>query len=230
MSIQADFWYLQSVNLEQVFCEIANPDVKHHAEPKVYKRGEFIYFPNDTSNKVYYIEKGRVKIGAYSDEGKEIIKTVLQKGEVFGELAIVGEGKRNEFAQAMEEVMLCVMSVDSVKELMQTSQNFSLQITQIIGNKLIRTQRRLESLVFKDARSRIIEFLRDLAVEKGQRVGYEMLVRKFFTHQEIANLTGTSRQTVTTILNELREKNYIYFDRKKLLVRDVKQLEGLLEI
>lgn len=229
MNTQADFWYLERVNLSQVFCEMANPTVKGHAEPKVYKRGEFVYFPNDTSNKVYYIEQGRVKIGAYSDEGKEIIKTVLQKGEVFGELAVVGEKKRAEFAQAMEQVMVCVMSVNSVKELMQSSQNFSLQITQIIGNKLIRTQRRLESLVFKDARSRIIEFLRDLAIEKGQRVGYEMLVRKFFTHQEIANLTGTSRQTVTTILNELREDNYIYFDRKKLLVRDVKQLEGLLE-
>ena len=82
-------------------------------------------------------------------------------------------------------------------------------------------EKRLESLVFKDSRSRIVEFLVDLNSEKGERVGYEWVVRGFITHQEIANLTATSRQTVTTVLNELKTKNIITFNRKRLLIRDV---------
>ena len=78
----------------------------------------------------------------------------------------------------------------------------------IMGSRMLEMEQRLESLVFKDSRTRIIEFLKDLADKKGQRVGYEILVRKFMTHQDIANLTATSRQTVTTVLNELRNKNY----------------------
>ena len=82
-------------------------------------------------------------------------------------------------------------------------------------------EKRLESLVFKDSRSRIIEYLVDLNNEKGQRVGYEWVVRNFITHQEIANLTATSRQTVTTVLNELKTKNILTFNRKRLLIRDL---------
>lgn len=85
-------------------------------------------------------------------------------------------------------------------------------------------EKRLESMVFKDSRSRIIEFLVDLNSERGQRVGYEWVVRNFMTHQEIANLTATSRQTVTTVLNELKSKNIITFNRKRLLIRDINLL------
>ncbi|MGB1206187.1 MAG: Crp/Fnr family transcriptional regulator [Chitinophagales bacterium] len=226
MNKNADLWYLEGAKLQVFFCPIAISEMADHPAPKTIKRGEFIYFPNDNSNKIYFIEKGRIKIGAYSDDGREIIKAILQKNEIFGELGLIGEQKRNEFAQAMEETTLCVLPIEITRALMEKNKEFSIQITQIIGNKLLRTQRRLESLVFKDARSRVIEFLHDLGSEYGKRIGYEMLVRKFYTHQEIASITGTSRQTVTTILNELRKKNYIYFDRKKLLIRDMKQLKA----
>jgi len=85
---------------------------------------------------------------------------------------------------------------------------------------------RLESLVFKDSRSRIVEFLTNLVAKKGQRVGYEWVIRNFITHQEIANLTATSRQTVTTVLNDLRTKNLLTFNRKRLLVRDLEALKA----
>jgi len=83
---------------------------------------------------------------------------------------------------------------------------------------------RLENLVFKDSRSRIIDFLLELSDKRGERVGYETVVRKFLTHQEIANLTATSRQTVTTVLNDLRSKGLIKFDRRRLLIRDKDKL------
>ena len=86
------------------------------------------------------------------------------------------------------------------------------------------TEKRLESMVFKNSRTRIVEFLHSLGKEQGQRVGYETLVRNFFTHQEIADLTGTSRQTVTTTLNELRNQNIITFNRRRLLIRDLSDL------
>lgn len=229
MNNKSDLWYLENVDLHSLFCPVAMSELKNPPEPKVYQKGEFIYFPDDKTTKVYFVEGGRIKIGSYSGEGKEIIKAILHIGEVFGEMGLIGQETYNEFAQAMEETTVCMMDIGGMHELMRQNKDFSLQITQIIGNKLVKTQRRLESLIFKDARSRIIEFLRDLAIQKGQRVGYEMVVRQFFTHQEIANLTGTSRQTVTTILNELRSDNMIYFDRRKLLVRDVDKLSELIQ-
>jgi CRP-like cAMP-binding protein len=224
MNQNSDIWYLENVNLYNLLCPTKEgPDAKKRGRTQ-FKKGEFIYFPNDASDKIYFIDEGRVKIGTYSDDGKEIIKAILQRGEVFGELAIVGEERRQNFAQAMDDVLLCERSVEESKALMMLEKDFSLHITKLIGEKLIRTERRLESLIFKDARTRIVEFLYDLAKDRGERVGYEVVVRNFFTHKEIANLTGTSRQTVTTVLNELRDENKIYFDRKRLLVRDMDKL------
>jgi CRP-like cAMP-binding protein len=94
----------------------------------------------------------------------------------------------------------------------------------MIGNRLSNTERRLESLVFKDARSRIIDFLRSNAETRGRKVGYETFFKHNLTQQDIANFTGTSRQTVTSVLNDLRKSNLIYFNRTGILIRDMSKL------
>jgi CRP-like cAMP-binding protein len=124
----------------------------------------------------------------------------------------------------MEETMACIMTVEEMKSMMREHNGLSLFLMKVMGSRVLEMEQRLESLVFKDSRTRIIEFLKNLAAKKGQRVGYEMLVRKFLTHQEIANLTATSRQTVTTVLNELRNKNILIFNRRRLLIRDMDKL------
>jgi CRP-like cAMP-binding protein len=94
----------------------------------------------------------------------------------------------------------------------------------VFGSRQLEMERRLESLVFRDSRSRIVEFLVQLVETKGERVGYEWVFRKFITHQEIANLTATSRQTVTTTLNDLRAMKLLTFNRSRMLVRDLEEL------
>lgn len=219
------FWYLENVDVTGIFCpkKIGRGDLEKHTH-RTYKRGEYIYLPEEHADRIYFLTDGRVKIGTYGDSGKEITKAILSKGEVFGELSLVGEDKRRDFAYAMEETLLCVLSVDEMKSLMREHNGLSLFLMKIMGSRMLEMENRLESLVFKDSRTRIIEFLHDLGQKKGQRVGYETLVRKFMTHQEIANLTATSRQTVTTVLNELRNKNVLTFNRRRLLIRDMEQL------
>jgi CRP-like cAMP-binding protein len=220
------FWYLENIDLFGLLCpnKLGESDVMTH-QSKTYKKGTNIYLPEDDSDKLFLINEGRIKIGVFGAGGKEIIKAIIGKGEVFGELAIVGETKRRDFALAMEDTSVCIITLNEVKELMVENSNLQLFLMKTIGNRILKVEKRLESLVFKDSRSRIVEYLLELAQTRGQRVGYEMLVRKFNTHQEIANLTATSRQTVTTILNELRSRNLITFDRKRLLIRDLELLE-----
>jgi CRP-like cAMP-binding protein len=218
-------WYLENIDLKGIFCpnkiKGGKMDAMTHKE---FKKGEYIYLPDEHADRIYFISEGRVKIGNYGDSGKEITKAILTPGEVFGELSLIGEDKRRDFAQAMENTEACVMTVDEVKGMMREYNPLSLFMMKIMGSRILDMEQRLESLVFKDSRTRIIEFLKNLAEKKGQRVGYEMLVRKFMTHQEIANLTATSRQTVTTVLNELRNKNILTFNRRRLLIRDMEKL------
>ncbi|MEM1218778.1 MAG: Crp/Fnr family transcriptional regulator, partial [Bacteroidota bacterium] len=191
-----------------------------HSE-KQYEKGEYIYLPEEQADRIYFIFSGRVKIGTYSEAGKEITKVILGRGEVFGEMSIIGEEKRRDFAIAMEDTLVCAIPASEMQNMMKEHGSLNLFIMRVMGARMLEMEQRLESLVFKDSRTRIIEFIRNLALKRGQRVGYEMLVRKFLTHQEIANLTATSRQTVTTVLNELRSKNVLTFNRKRLLIRDM---------
>jgi CRP/FNR family cyclic AMP-dependent transcriptional regulator len=191
---------------------------------KVFKKGEYIFLPEELADKIFFLTEGSVKIGSYSDSGKEITKAILGKGEVFGESSLIGEEKRRDFAIALEETTICAVTLDEMKSLMRDHSALSLFLLRIMGSRMLEMEQRLESLVFKDSRSRVVEFLVQLGQRKGKRVGFETLVPRFMTHQEIANLTATSRQTVTTILNELRNKNILTFNRRRLLIRDMEQL------
>ncbi len=219
-------WYLENIDVTGIFCPQKLGGAKDTHVQKNFKKGDYIYVQEEHADKIFFLMEGRVKIGNFSGDGKEITKAILAKGEVFGELSLVGENKRREFAFAMEDTVVCVISVEEMSGLMKEYSGLSMFLMRIMGNRALQMEQRLESLVFKDSRTRIIEFLTDLADKRGQRVGYEMLVRKFITHQEIANLTATSRQTVTTVLNELRNKNIITFNRRRLLIRDMEKLSA----
>ena len=225
------FWYFENIDITQILCptKLTKEEMDRHIH-KIYKKGEYIYLPEEFSDRIFFITEGRVKIGSYGESGKEITKAILSKGEVFGELALVGEDKRRDFAYVMEEATVCAIGTHEMKSLLRDRNDLTIFIMKIMGSRMLELEQRLESLVFKDSRTRIVEYLFDLASKKGQRIGYEILVRKFLTHQEIANLTATSRQTVNTVLNELREKNIITFDRRRMLVRDMDKLKKEMEM
>lgn len=220
-------WFLENIDVTVLFCPQKNNKaggMERHIH-KTYKKGEYIYLPEEMSDRIFFLTDGRVKIGSYGDSGKEITKAILGKGEVFGELSLIGEQKRRDFAYVMEDAVVCAITVEEMKTLMRDRSELIVFLMKTMGSRMLELENRLESLVFKDSRTRIIEYLYELADKKGQRVGYEILVRKFLTHQEIANITATSRQTVNTVLNDLRNKNIITFNRRRLLVRNMSLLE-----
>ncbi len=191
-----------------------------------YRKGDYIFQLNESLDYLYYIQKGQVKIINYSDQGKELTRAIYNAEECFGELGLVGVEHHRGFAIAMDDTTLQVASIGMMKQKMKEIPGLQWFIMQMIGSRVVEMEKRLESLTFRSSRSRIIEYLLQLVDKRGQRVGYEMLVRGFLTHQDIANMTATSRQTVTTILNELRSRNLLTFNRRRLLIRDVEKLRA----
>ncbi|HOY05034.1 MAG TPA: Crp/Fnr family transcriptional regulator [Saprospiraceae bacterium] len=221
-------WHLENIDVTHLLCPIKLGDdaLMARHQHKTYKKGEPVYVPSELSDRIFFIDQGRIKISVMNDEGKEITKAILGRGEVFGELALLGEQTRHDFATALEDTTVCIVSLDELRGLMRDRSELNLFFMKMFGTRQLEMERRLESLIFRDSRSRIVEFLVTLVKNKGQRVGYEWVVRQFLTHQEIANLTATSRQTVTTTLNDLRYKKLLTFNRSRLLVRDLEGLEG----
>ena len=195
------------------------------AEFRVKPKYSFIYLADEPSDTLFFLAKGAVKIGTHSNDGKEIIKSLIHPKSIFGELGLIGEQRRQDFAQTLkEEVQLYMIRVEDFKRLMKTNFGLCDRLMSSFGDRLMRAETKLESLIFKDARTRIVDFIKEAVENRGHKVGFEMLLKHSLTHQDIANITCTSRQTVTLVLNELRKSDLIYFNRGKILVRDIGKL------
>ena len=154
-----------------------------------------------------------------------MVKSVLARGEVFGELALLGEDTRQDCAQVVtDKTTVCKLTLDEMQQLMKDDVSFGLKIFKLIGLRINKLERKIDSLVFKDVRTRIIEFIREYVMEKGENNGPEYKIDNFLTHKDIANLVGTTRQTVTTLLNELRSEGLIDFTRRSIYVADINNL------
>jgi CRP-like cAMP-binding protein len=192
---------------------------------RTFEKKQYIYYPQEPSKNIFFLKEGRVKIGTYSSEGKEVIKSIVYPGQLFGELGLIGEQRRSDFAKSLNEsVKVAIINIDDMRALMNADMQLNLKVMTQIGNRLRKVERRLESLIFKSARARIVDLLKDMANERGLKVGYEVLLRQFFSHREIAAMTGTSRQTVTKVLSDLKRSNLIHTDRKNILIRDMANL------
>ncbi|MBC6993217.1 Crp/Fnr family transcriptional regulator [Neolewinella lacunae] len=197
--------------------------MEHRKKP----RYSVIYQPGDASDHIFLLTQGAVKISTHNSEGKEVIKQLIHPEAIFGELALVGETQRTETAHSLkEEVHFYTIRVSDFQRILAKSPALSLSLLQLFGQRMMAAEHKLENLIFKDARSRIVGFLYEVVAERGRRVGFEMLLKHSLTHQDIANITCTSRQTVTLVLNELRKENLIYFNRGRILVRDMETLQA----
>lgn len=224
--IEQSFWYLENIDLRQIFCP-SKLEQNSSKSFSTFAANNYIYLPNEPAEYIYLIHEGRIKIGTYSDDGKEITKAVLGAGEVFGELAIMGLKHQRDFAFTMETTKVCAIQKKDMGQLLRERSELQLIFMKMIGQRTLRLEQRLESLVFKSSRKRILDFLVSLADTKGRIVGQEVEVRQMLTHKEIADLTATSRQTVNGIMNELRDLGLISFNRQRMLVRDMDQLRRL---
>jgi CRP-like cAMP-binding protein len=133
-------WFFDDVNLFKALCPHKFKAYKANHNFDAYKKQDYIYFEDDSSNKVYLIEKGKVKIGYYSENGEEVVKAILTSGELFGEKAILGENVRDEFAQSIEnETSICPIGVETMHELMRDNQNFSFKVYLKSASHIFRT-------------------------------------------------------------------------------------------
>lgn len=214
-------WYFEEVNLFNIMCPHKFKDGGHDHTFKKYKKNDFIYSEDDAADKIYLINEGKIKIGYVNEEGDEVISAILSKGEIFGEKAILGEERRNEFAQVLENnTSICPIAADEMLELIRGNRELSLKIYKFIGFRLKRLERRLKLLLFKDTKTRLKEYLKELALDYGYEnaVSGDTVIRHPFTQREIASLIGTSRPTLNILINELQQEGYLNFNRKEIIL------------
>ncbi len=214
-------WYFENVNVFRLLCPHKYKEYKACHSFFNYKKNDYVYFESDAAKKVYLIEKGKIKIGYYTEDGTEVISAILSKGELFGEKAILGEETRREFAQSIDNVTsICPISVDTMHDIMRKNKTFSLKIYKFLGFRIKKLERRLQLLLFKDIKTRLLEFLNELCEQYGHdcKETGDKVIEHPYTQKDIASLIGTSRPTLNSIMNELKEAKIIDFNRKEIRI------------
>jgi CRP/FNR family cyclic AMP-dependent transcriptional regulator len=215
-----NIWYIENVNMYELLCPHKFAEYAAQHAFTSYAKDEVIYLDGDVATKVFLIASGKVKIATAPESGEERVKSILGKGELFGEMALFGEEKRSEIAVALESTMLCPMSAETLHNLMRDYKQFSLGIHKMIGWKLRKIERRMELLLFKDARTRLVEFIRDLVQESATSRVDCLLVKHIYTQQNIADLIGIARPTLNLLFNELRDEGVLDFRRGEICIKN----------
>ncbi len=201
-------------------------NLEHHF--KETKKGEYIFFESMYRNKLYFIKGGHVKIGRIDEKGNEIVKEIIGEGEIFGQYTLERNTFNEEFAIAYKsDVSLCVFSVEDFEKLLERKPELTLRFNKEIGKKIKIYETRVLSLLNKDVKSRLAMFIYTIFKDEDIELkdDTEICIENILTHEDIANLIGSSRQTVTTFLNSFQDEGIIKIDRHKICLKNNKKLK-----
>jgi len=185
-----------------------------------------IFSPGVPSEAIYFIEKGRVRLTRLSPEGKTVILALLGPGDLIGEAAWE-TGEHDSYAETLEDSRIYQIDRESFTALIRENPEFGLRLIQIIGVRLKQAQARIEDLVFRQVPSRVARLLLSLAESHGKVTPNGIRVEFPLTHQEIADLVGSSRVTVTQILNKFRTSHWIEIESKRVTIHNLDALEDM---
>lgn len=220
-------WYLKHIRLFDGITPSEMAEMERITRMQEVKKRQPLYLPGDPSTKVYLLKKGRVKLANTGVSGKEITFEILEPGEIFGELEVLEGLPREMTAEALEDAMICVIRREDFDRYLGDHPNVTVKLTKLIGLRLRKIQTRVEDLVFRDVPARLAHLLLELSRTDGVADKQGIRLKAKLTHQEMANLIGCSRETVSTIMGQFRDDGLIRLDGRTIMITDEKGLRRI---
>lgn len=191
----------------------------------VYPPGTTVFVGGQEADGLYVVLAGRIKVSMLCPEGREKTLAIMTAGETLGEVTLFGRSERSATIETLETTQFLVISRENFYALLNKVPSLSIRIIEIIADRLRRANKQIEELTFHNARSRVIYALIYLAEEHGRKKGGGMVIYFSLTHAELAKLAGVTRETVTKILNELKDKELLNLPRGRIELLDLSGLK-----
>jgi len=182
--------------------------------------GKIFYMPEDSGEILFLLKKGQVQIYRLAPNGKKLVVATLGPGAIFGEMSIVGQGMHNTFAEAVDDCLLCVMSRADVERLIREKPDVAFRFLETMSHRVSTLETHLEDIAFKSIPARLAGLLLRLAEEQGNDD------LRGYTHQDLSEMLGTYRETITQTLNEFKAQGLIAIGRKRIALIDKRRLEA----
>jgi len=215
---------LQALSAIEIFQDLTGQEVEEidqATKMSTCEPGRVFYTPEETGEVLFLLKQGRVQLYRLSPDGKKLVVAVLERGSVFGEMSLVGQGMHNTFAEAIEDCTLCVMSKTDVERLILTKPNVAMRIMQAMAQRLTDAETQLEEIAFMSVPSRLANLLLKLTDQETITS-----IIKGYTHQDLAEMLGTYRETTTQTLNQFKSSGWIEIGRKHIEILDRDALQS----
>jgi len=185
-----------------------------------FKNGELIYLEGEVGENIYIIESGLVKLYRSNEAGNQYILRLLKEGDFFGELVLFKEEKLSSSAEAVGDCSICLIAKDELEKLIKSSPELSHKLLSAITSRLNKTENKLQSLALEDAKEKTMRLLLELVKENGIKKENGILINLPLSRDGLANLIGTTQETLSRKLSELQNEGVISIQgQKKILIK-----------
>lgn len=224
--MQDRIWYLQNCDLLSKLNSQQLEAIERSSQIKVFPHSSPIYLPAQAADSVMLVIEGLVKICHLTGDGKLSTLAYVKAGEIFGELSLFDSEERGEYCGAVETTTVVRIPSVIMKSLMQSELDIALGVTTLVGLRRKRIENRLKNLLFTSNQQRLTHLLLDLAEQFGTAVEEGIQLSLKLSHQELANLIGTTRETVTILLGKMKSDGHIGGKRQHVILTDIVRLAG----
>lgn len=202
-------------------------DLAAAGQRKLFAKNEFIFKAGAPGRNVYFLQQGRVKICQPAQEGKDVILWFCFAGDMFGMAEVAQGGGRLVHAQACESCEVLVLSQNELTNYLQTHSAAALLIMQVLAGRLRALGDVIVNLINDDAQTRIVKLILRLATRYGVQIDQDIHLNIQLTHQEIADMVGTTRQTVTSVLSQLQRQGLVRLENRRIRIDSMELLDGM---
>jgi len=192
-----------------------------------YRARQVVYLPGDRAQAVFFLAQGRVKISKVTRDGKELTLAYRSSGDFFGEPCLLEGGPREEMAEAMEATTAVEIDRETLDRVLQGDGAAAYRFARALIARRKDLESRVEQLIFKDVGAKLAELLLNLGEEHGIEDQRGVVVGLKITHQEMANLIGSTRETVSLTLSQFKRKGLIQSEGRKVILADREGLRAL---
>ncbi len=219
MNNELKYWYLRN---HKLFWVLNNQDIKQlciitgfrHA-----KKGEIVYLSSSDEARIYLLKKGSLKIVKIDDDGNELIRDIILKGDLFGQLEFDGNAENGEYAVALtNDVTICSFLHDDFEKVLFKHPDLAVSYIKIVGFHLKRIRNNYANLMFRNARERLNLFLKEWYQKEGNEINRVIVLKNYLTQSDIAQIICTSRQTATQLLNDMEHEGILKYERKQIQI------------
>jgi len=192
-----------------------------------YPTGQIFYAPEESGDRLYILRRGRVRIYKLSPEGRALTLLVLEPLSIFGEMALVDEWQHDSFAEAMSDVTIGVIGRSEMRTILNRHPAVALRFMNIMSQRVRALESKLADIAFKSVPQRLAPVLLNLADTQAERHDDAPPAVVRYTHQQLAEMIGSYRETVTKAVGEFREAGLIRVEEEAIYLTDLARLQEL---